>query len=91
MGDQLLLIDIPVTGHKASKAKPADIEINRVNRRLAKRRYYWHKQLTNEFIVFASIREIKAPYKCFTDIPVGPRYAIGKLLKLGYIIQYEIF
>lgn len=94
MGEQILLIDIPATGKKASKAKPSDVLINRVNRQLAKRRYYLHKQLDKTmFSIDVVKREIRAPgFKCFTDIPPGAHHhgAVNELLKLGYKIQYEL-
>lgn len=67
--------------------------INRVNRQIAKRRYYLHKQLDRELFTLDKVtREIQAPgFRHFTDIPVGQRYYIGQLLELGYKIQYEIF
>ncbi|MHB8209117.1 hypothetical protein [Mucilaginibacter sp.] len=89
--DTLLLFQLPdALDRKPSKAKPADIKINRVNRELAKRRYYLHKQLTEEFELNAAKRIIKAPYQSFEEIPIGQRYYIGQLLALDYKIQYEI-
>jgi hypothetical protein len=90
MAQQEVLFEVPITGKKQSKAKPANVNINRINRKIAKRRYYLHKCLTSEFVLDAVAREIKAPYNAFDEIPIGPRYYIGQLLRLGYKIQYKL-
>jgi len=92
MSKQLTLIDIPATGTRATKSKPADVIINRINRKVARRRYYLHKQLKefDEFTLFAAERRIKCQYQSFMDIPVGPRWYVSQLIKMGYEIQFKL-
>jgi hypothetical protein len=88
--EQGKLFDVPATGVIKSKKKPADVKINRVNRELAGRRYYLHKQLDSNFEVIAQKRKIITGYASFLDIPQGQRYYISQLLQMGYEIQYDL-
>ncbi|WP_432328886.1 hypothetical protein ACRQ5D_10780 [Mucilaginibacter sp. P25] len=91
MHNQGLLFNVPEKLiFKANKKKPAELEINRINRKVARRRYYLHKQLPDDFTVFAAGRRIKCEYQSFMDIPVGPRWYVSELIKMGYEIQFKL-
>jgi hypothetical protein len=90
MDNQPVLFDVPVTGVKASKKKAAGLKINRINREIAKDRYWYHKCLDENFTVNGAKRHIKTTYKAFIEIPKGQRYYINQLIKLGYNVQYEL-
>lgn len=91
MSNQPVLFDVPVTGKKSNKRKPADLKINRINREVAKDRYWWHKNLPKtEFKVYASKRLIITSYKTFLDIPVGVRWYVSQLIDIRYNVQYEL-
>lgn len=89
----LLLFPLPdPTGKKASKAKPADVVVNRVNREIAKRRYYLHKQIPKDapFKIDADNRRILTNYAGhFDELPKGRlRWVLGQLIGMGYELRY---
>jgi hypothetical protein len=91
MGDQAKLFDIPATGKKISRRRPVDLKVNKVNKDVAKRRYYLHKQLDKKmFKIDGAKRHIDTDYTSFENIPVGDRYYIGQLIELRYSVQYKI-
>ena len=91
MDNQQVLFDVPITGVKASKKKDPDLKINRINREVAKDRYWYHKNLPKDkFSIQGSKRIIKTIYKSFMEIPVGERYWVNQLIKLNYNVQYEL-
>jgi hypothetical protein len=88
---QPVLFDVPATGRKTSKRKAPSVQTIKVNHQLAKKRYYLHRRLKDVFPIDGAKRIIDVkPYKRLRDIPVGPRYYVAELLKLGYTIQLEI-
>lgn len=91
MYDQPVLFDVAITGKKSHNRKPADVIINRVNREVAKNRYWYHKNLPKEqFKVKGSKRLIITTYKTFLDIPVGVRWYVSQLIDMNYNVQYEL-
>ncbi len=89
----LTLFDVPATGKKRTMPYASTREKLKVDRELARRRYYLHRQIQDLFNieVNGAKRTINiAPYKTFADIPVGYRFYVGQLMKMGYNIQFEI-
>lgn len=86
---QLQLFPVPGGGKKKTTAGISTRP--KVNRKLAKKRYYLHKQLSDEFNLQGADRIIDAPYRAFTDIPVGQRYYIGQLIELGYQVPIKLY
>jgi hypothetical protein len=78
--DPLLLFDVEPTGKKELKRKRDE--------ELLARRYYMHKQLPAGFKVHSFKKLIKAPYYSYKEIPIGPRYYVSQLMKLGEKVEY---
>ena len=53
---------------------------------------YWKRRLKKSKIsVDLNAREVDvSPYTEFKDIPVGPRYYVGQLIKAGFNVQIKI-
>lgn len=53
---------------------------------------YWKRRLKKSKIsVDLNTREVDvSPYTEFKDIPVGPRYYVGQLMKAGFNVQIKI-
>jgi len=94
--------DLPVTGVKRSKRKPANLERNKVNHEIAKDRYYHHRRLDKDLFDYDGDKRIitcKFPCSSLDDIPegkrryagraTGQRYHINELIKLGYNVQFK--
>lgn len=53
--------------------------------------YLYRKVRQAHFIIDPGLREIDVhPYQSFQDIPVGPRYYVGQLMKAGFNVQLKI-
>ncbi|RZJ77325.1 MAG: hypothetical protein EOO20_28960 [Chryseobacterium sp.] len=57
---------------------------------LAKKRYYLHRVLKDKYLIDPDNWTIEIPYKTFTDIPVGERYHVNELMKIGYNVQMTL-
>ena len=53
--------------------------------------YLYRKVRDAGFILDPGLREIDVfPYLKFDDIPIGPRYYVGQLMKAGFNVQLKI-
>lgn len=54
---------------------------------------YWAKTLRNkyDFIVDVRHREIRTEHENFEEVPIGARWYLGQLLKVGFTVQYNLF
>lgn len=56
------------------------------------RRYYLHRVLKNHVRVIVKNREVDiAPYQSISEVPAPYRWYVGELIRLGYIIQLNLF
>jgi hypothetical protein len=63
-----------------------------IDRKIATRRYYFQKALKGKYRpIEGNKRSLDVPFKSFTDIPVGERYYVGKLIELGFNVQLKLF
>ena len=91
MGEQKQLFDVPATGEKINRRRPVELKTNKVNKTVAKKRYYLHRRLdATMFKIDGAARHIDSDYTSFEAVPVGQRYYIGQLIALGYNVQYKI-
>jgi len=89
-GEQALLFDLPAPVEKQSRRKDPAFNKIEVNHEVAKSRYYYHRRLDkNLFRIDGALRSIDCDFKSFEDIPVGPRFYVGRLIGLGYNVQYK--
>lgn len=53
---------------------------------------YWSRKVRNAgFVLDTNKRELDVtPFTQFKDIPVGPRYYVGQLIRAGYNVQLKI-
>jgi len=53
--------------------------------------YLYRKVREADFTIDPGLREIDVfPYQSFNEIPVGPRYYVGQLMKAGFYVQMKI-
>jgi hypothetical protein len=53
--------------------------------------YLYRKVRNAGFTIIPGLREIDVyPYLEFKDIPIGPRYYVGQLMKAGFSVQLKI-
>jgi hypothetical protein len=57
---------------------------------LSKKRYYLHRVLKDKYPIDPDNWSIEVPYKTFNEIPIGDRYHILQLHKLGYNVQITL-
>jgi hypothetical protein len=57
---------------------------------LAKKRYYLHRVLKDKYLIDPDNWSIEVPYKTFDEIPIGDRYHILQLQKIGYNVQITL-
>jgi hypothetical protein len=89
--DQPVLFNVEITGKKVSKRKAPSVPVIKVNHELAKKRYYLHRRLKGIFPIDGTKREIDVKhYRSLKEIPVGPRWYVKQLIKLGYNVQLTI-
>ncbi len=60
-------------------------------KKVADKRYYFHRRLKGKYQIDGAKRTIALPYKAFEEVPIGDRYYIGQLISLGYNIQLNLF
>lgn len=95
--------DLPPTGHKQSRRKPADLQRNEVNHEIARDRYYYHRRLDRALFnldgdkriitcnfLCRSIEDIPAGGRRYRGEPTGQRHYIEQLVKLGYNVHYNL-
>lgn len=61
------------------------------DRKTQSRRYYLQNCLKPPISVDGIRKIITAPYQDFKSIPLGQRYYIGQLIKMGYNLQLSLF
>jgi len=99
--DPYLLFNVPATGTRQSKRKPASLDRIKVNHELAKSRYYYHRRLDRSlFKIDGATRIIECDFACLEDIPegnrpygehkAGQRHYIRELVNLGYNVQFKL-
>lgn len=59
--------------------------------KLQNRRYYLRERLKGRFAINTADRSIKIPFASVDAIPIGDRYYVRQLLKMGYNCQLELF
>ncbi len=58
-----------------------------------RKRYYLHAKMKEfGFTLDITRHEVDVfPYSCLEEIPVGPRYYVNQLIKMGYNVQIKMF